>query len=590
MGSHENTITNEAQSKCAFKNRPTGTPEYNPTPITELKKKKIDGKSGRSKYDLALLAEPATHGEYDPASNYSTGSKSSARVEETEVVEESVPDYAKQFHGTKRAAEADDTDEDQSPLTKIPKFVSVEYTPALNESVELSDDEHLGEFSDEPSANESDSDHGVAKYSDSDCEVSKDGDTDQEVSETVVGTGVINVHRIAVDEENKVPESKSLLPIEFTSDGFVKSNVEINGKTRDKTKSEKIKSGKPKKNVHEKTNLENDKAGVTPKEKDRSNVNIFSLFKQEFDDALETCNSVSTPEKSVSNVKLKSTSVSKDHKTKVPKLSKDSQLKHESKSCLDHKYETQGNASSCKNSEKTDSSSHKTKISSGHKHLSRSSVHKQCSSSLSKIDSHKTNGAISDKHKHSSRKLDLSISTHRSNHKDSPSSSVSSKHKHSSSESHHPSEKFSSSSKKPTHKSSKSSDNQPKDFDKVHHTHSAKGSSKQSKQSSSKSNIHEHSMKRSKSSSLMSGNEKTHKKKKNIVNLDMDLFGTESDDVGSWPAADDDYMSDLDKYFLEEDPFDECLKIFNEESANKPSSSSEAERKVCFMHSIFILK
>lgn len=558
----ENNSNNVSQTGnvTATKTKPTGTPEYNPTPITELKKKKIESKLGRSKYDLALLEEPAKDGEYDPASNYSTGRKSAEMLDSDQQVEadtdlESLPVYAKQLHGTKRPVGESDSEEDESPLAKIPKFVSVDYTPAVNDSAEFSDEEPLAEKEDWFSG-----------------EGSEKGSENDWVAENISEKG--SKSACSKLKENK-EESKDFLPIEFTSDGFVKSAyIEKHGEKKDKTKSSKNKS-KNLKDSKEKTLSDinkdigkiskgKDKTESSPNEKNHCSDNIFSLFKEEFDNALESCDkSLSKDVKnSTPKVKLKSGDVSKSKsKSLEQKVSKNNDSKPETKSNSSDKQEG-------KKSEKIEVSSHKRK-----------------ESSENNLSNHKTNGAVSDKHRHSSRKGEHSISKQKS--------SSSSKHRESSSSSTHTSgiSDGHSSSRHSSSKSVKSSSHHSKDHkkSKEHPSKSDKGRHKHS-HSSSKHHKHTETSATGKSSHSKSGNEKTPKKKKQIVNLDVDIFGVESDD-DSKPLDDDndgsqtflgDDFSDLDKYF-EDDPFEECLKIFNEEAANKPSTSGESERKVCMI-------
>lgn len=525
-----------------------------------MKKKKKDGKLGRSKYDLALLEEPAKDGEYDPASNYSTGRKSAEILDSDQQVEavtglESVPVYAKQLHGTKRPVGENDSEEDESPLAKIPKFVSVDYTPAVNDSAEFSDEEPVGEKEDWFSGEGSDK-----------------GSENDWVAENRSEKG--SKSACSKLKENK-EENKDFLPIEFTSDGFVKSAyIEKHGEKKDKTKPSKNKSRNQKDSMENTLSDINKDIGkiskgkdktesrTSPNEKNHCSDNIFSLFKEEFDNALESCDkSLSQDVKSSTpKVKLKSGDDSKSKsKSLVQRVSKNSDSKHETKSNSSDRQEG-------KKSEKVEVSLHKRK-----------------ESSENNLSHHKANGAVSDKHKHSSRKGEHSNSKQKS--------SSSSKHRESSSPSTHKSgiSNSHSSSRHSSSKSAKSSSHHSEDHKKSKE-HPCKPDKDRHKHSHSSSKHHKHSeiSATGKSTHSKSGNEKTPKKKKQIVNLDVDIFGVGSDD-DSKPLDDDndgsqtfleDDFSDLDKYF-EDDPFEECLKIFNEEAANKPSTSGESERKVC---------
>ena len=559
LSNHESVKNDETTEKLklnTIKNKPTGTPEYNPTPINVLKKQRVEGKLGRSKYDLALLDGPANDGEYDPASNFSTGSKSSDLAyvpgNSNDLTEDldSVPDYAKHLHGVKRPAEDDESGEDNgSPLAKIPKFVSVEYTPAVNDSVEYSDEEPLGEkqdwFSDD--ASEKGSECGEISGSDT------------------TGKGVSSKDK-KMTNETQSDESKNLLPIEFTSDGFVKSAyIEKHGEKKDKTKSARKEHDKRKgDSPFKKSSSGQESSKVVCKDngdKDKKeDLNIFSLFKEEFDNELESCEKSSTQDISGSV-----------HKGKL----KSNESKHSSKSS------SSKTSSNCIVSNSTE-----------HRHSSKSSDSVHQSSSHSKKERDKKNGIISDKHKHSSKSEDQTASKHKSSSSSSSKQKdSSSRDRHSGSDSHSSSGKHSSSSssKKSSHDSSKVSNHHSKD-----HKKSERDSSRSSdRHSHSSSRSKHHSDKSSKSSDSRSkdsrsGKEKL-KKKKQIVNLDVDLFGVESDEGLSRHVIDDD-MSDLDKYFTDEDPFDECLKIFNEEAANKPSSSTsrEGDKKVLNFNILFV--
>jgi hypothetical protein len=567
LSNHDNSNNTDISEKSrvnALKNKPTGTPEYNPTPIRELKKQRVEGKLGRSKYDLALLDGPANDGEYDPACNFSTGSKSSTDLAyipgsgEDDIATDldSIPDYAKHLQGVKRPAEDEDIEDDGSPLAKIPKFVSVEYTPAVNESVEYSDEEPLGEkqdwFSDE--ASEKGSESGAA--SDNDPTADR-----------------VNNSNNMITDKRHADESKNLLPIEFTSDGFVKSAyIEKHGEKKDKTKSVRKEHDKRKRDSINKISssgkeMSNVGCKVDSNKDTKQDMNIFSLFKEEFDNELENCEISLTQNDTGSLPKVK---LKQDE-------SKNSLVPKTSTSCEQLSLKDKNNSQ--KKTEKSDTdklSSAKRRSSSEHRHSSKSSdsVHK--SSSHSKKERDDKNGIIRDKHKHSSRSEDHSVSKHKSS-----SSSSSSKDRHSGSDGHSSSIKHSSDSKKSKHGSPKASSHHSKEHKKS--DRDSRRSSERHSHSSSKSRHHSDKPDKSSESKhrdSRSGKEKS-KKKKQIVNLDVDLFGVETDEGLSRHVVDDDDLSDLDKYFMDDDPFDECLKIFNEEATNKPSTSREGDKKVC---------
>lgn len=493
LGSHDNAGGNDVKKSKDnhVRNKPTGTPEYNPTPLYELKKKKIKEKLGKSKYDLALLDEPSAEGEYDPASNFSTGCKPSYNDKSCENSPETLPDYANVLHGVKRPAE-DDVDEDDSPLAKIPKFVSVEYTPTVNDSVEYSDEDAAGDM--QGSFSEANSDEG----SDSERLLNQ-------ISKLEKGNMSKEMGKDSDVEKNKDP----LSPIEFTAEGFVK-NIYIEQNDVAKFKKEGDKKDKP---TSSKKQAEDSKGN-----KKRKEINIFSLFEDEFDSALEKCDSGSTPNGIESKVKLKDTSSShKTHHSSENKSGADSDTKHKSRS--HHKGERH---SSSKSHDKSSSSSHKS--------------HTKQSSSRTDKESNSTS-------KHKSSK---------------DSSSSSSKHKSSSSRN--------SSSSKSDHKSSKSGDHK-----KYSHSNDSRSNGKYSDSTS-----------KHKTSDSKSSKDKA-SKKKHIMNVDVDLFSqidSDLDATADHHAIDDDDLADLDKYFMDEDPFEECLKIFNEDNKNRPSTSSASDKKV----------
>lgn len=578
----QSQINKNGASASVVKNKPTGTPEYNPTPLNELKEQKSKGQlgSGRSKYDLALLDGPDTDGEYDPASNFSTPLLNTG-IEDQSVSSgnTNLPEYARQLSGSlKRKVENPDDQEEESPLAKIPKFVSVDYTPTLLDTSQLSDEESepAGTFSDDQSDKGNESD--VAAISDADAKPS-------------IGSGE--------NRTNKSEESSGSnnLPLEFTAEGFVKCV---------KKATEQVKK------VPE---PQEDELSRDSKSKpaDKKSDNIFNMFKEEFDNALESCDPALPKEETskVHKVKLKE-SAEKTHTSSSNSSKSVSDKKSHSKlsSKSDHSAK-----SSDKSKDKVNSHSHH-KHSSSHKHESH---HKHSSKESTK-------NSVSEHHKSgTSDKTVVKNGTHKSvhlssasKHSSSTSSSSMSKHHSSSSSNHHKdlkdSSKHSSQLKstdaaKHKHRSSsseqKSSDKHKNNSNHEHkslhghehksihshehksnhsHTHNSNHSKEKTRINSSKHDS-SHSKDKTKvrtseksSKSGKSGGDKSGKKQ--ILNLDVDLFGAVESENGDSPRHDSgDDLGDLEKFF-EEDPFDECLRIFNEESS-KQTVINKGDKKVC---------
>lgn len=496
------------------KTKPTGTPEYNPTPINELKEQKIKGQLGSasSKYELALLDGPSTDGEYDPASNFSTSSSGNT---------DPLPGYARQLSGRVKR-KAGDENEAESPLAKIPKFVSVEYTPTVLETSELTDDEGepVGNFSDDQSE----------KDSENEIHTNKELASEQ----TEVKKGVI--------------EESSSFPLEFTPDGFVKTVYEK------QDQKEYVDSDKASKTSKEVKNKIPSIEAVSSKERQKHTVsksenNIFNMFKEEFDNILEACDKESGKLKDFYHK-------SNSHSSNLASGCKSKSKPTTSLSKTDKKSGDQNKTNSPKSHKEDKSHRH----GSHHKHSSHHSSSKQATeqsasgTTPTKNGSHKSHSSSS-KHKHSSSSSKHSDSKHSSSGHSSDSRDAT-KHEHRSSSSKHNSVKSTS-----KHKSDHS-------HDKKANSHHSKTISKEKPKS-----------KTSGVSNTQQGSSGEYSKKKHIMNLDVDLFGNIDMESDHSPRQEyDDDLADLDKYF-EEDPFDECLRIFNEESAKTLKHSGD--KKVC---------
>ncbi|WAR24856.1 REXO1-like protein [Mya arenaria] len=635
-------------------NKPTGTPEYNPTPLTELKEKQSKGelKSGRSKYDLALLDEPETDSEYDPACNYSTKFSSVSYSHNSVTHQESdrLPEYAQSLGaGIKRKSETDENDDSQ--LAKIPKFMSVSYTPALNESTELSEEEPIGQPEDWFSDEQSDKDSLIGVQHNS---------ADDKVSNPATSN---KIDTKKTDKEN----AQNILPIEFNKDGSVKYLSDITSeKSASDNKKPKPKSQQKEKKVVHNESVTDDNETEIP---DKGGGNIFNLFKAEFDSALETCADDETTDIGIEDKKHKVKHKSGSDKTKAIEKSESSKKvteKHNVKPRSDKVSELSNdrkrNHSSDKNKSSVKNGVHKPDLSPlKHKHSSSGTErhkHLQNMEDTSDKPSHEHANHKQTKHKHS-----LS-STPGSKHRSSSGDKVSSsqeklsssgvkhssssqkhgptyKHRHSSSDHHKPlssNDKHSSSNSVKTHSSSDKHNSSRSNSEKAHsnkdkntsvssqqknrsvsakHTSSSlpkqshkisSSSEKSSKLKLSKTERHRSGEKspragtssnkihkdrdgsraHSSSSNKSSGSKSTpdrvrqhssSSKKKNILNLDVDLFGDVNNHGGAAGELSD-YDSDLEKYFTDEDPFDECLRIFNEEPRKSHTAGASDRKKL----------
>ena len=623
-------------SKPSIKTKPTGTPEYNPTPITELKKQKGHCILGRSKYDLALLEKPSSEQEYDPCSNFATSFKGTATTVD-------VPEYAPNIHGTKRTA--NDDGESESPVAKIPKFVSVEYTPAVAEA-SFSDEEPPGDkeswFSEEDSVKDNTS-------------VSDIGDNNSDVQDNVVDSVSDPSGEKQVSKTEEKDKSKDALPFEFTSEGFIKvSDV----------KSSKAET-KPKKKTSENTKIENEKGkeenkvvGESVKKDEKKN--IFSLFmaaaesvlsKASAEDKLELKSAIDEIKGSKNSERRDSTEKKNKNKTETSSSSSSNKVVNKIGTLESHSKSSKSSESksSC-NSEKVKSSDSLEKIDS-HKrsglkdkenrksHLIKDTKEKVKSDDSDKLrhlnhkskndgdkplhKNHKSESTDKKSEKsHKNVKVDSSTSSHLNHHKSKSTKDSASHSRHklkdgdkkSSSLKHHKSDKHSAKSdKSDSKKYSDVKNSKQAGHSRENTKHSDKTitleDSKSVKTSNNKPTL---TPKRRKSSEKVKRLVKTRK----IVDLNVDLFGADSDsetkdkddsaksdsakghkksetdtDINHYdsdvdldnldldqtdPDAENEF-SDLEKYFSEEDPFDECLRIFNEE---RPSTSAGSEKKV----------
>lgn len=602
------------QHKPAVKTKPTGTPQYNPTPITELKKHKKQKKqtdTGLSKYDLALLDGPSSEQEYDPASNFTASFKGTVA---------DVPEYAAGLHGNKRSA--DDDEKSESPVAKIPKFVSVEYTPAVTEPV-FSDDETVGDkegsFSEEESCSDS---------------ASELGDKEPDLQNNQVDSASDNSE---LSKSESVNVSKDILPFEFTPEGFIKVPV---------IESSSVKT-KPKDKTSENTKVENNEASKTESSeiklenvKKDDSKNIFSLFMAAAESVLSKTSGKVESKSEIDELYSAKNIGKKEHtETDLKTVAERSSLS--GNGCADRKVtseshlrrEKSSESKSDRKSEKIRSANNKDQSCSHEKDRKRNSSADHSFRKKSKsYDSNKTkhlkhdskdvadkgvyesfHSKTSDRH---SSKLSKSSKENNSSHLNKKSDRTSDGSVHLNHSSKNRDKKSSDKTKSEDHHikitHSKHSESSPQ---KVKGSVNKNVTSEEKLSSVSKNNPSKPlNRQRRKSSDKV----KTLVKTRKIVDLNVDLFGADSDteskdkvesarddnvrvkgkkkleldtDINHYDDSDLDLdnldlnktspdaeneFSDLEKYFSDEDPFDECLRIFNEEGP----STAGPEKKV----------
>lgn len=306
-----------------------------------------------------------------------------------------------------------------------------------------------------------------------------------------------------------------------------------------------------------------------------TDVKVFESLLMPVMDHDDSNDRLSDTEKTLSDSKKKS-----NEKTKHAKKSKSSdKTSDHSKKSSNSSIQRNGHSSKEKvskaessKSSKSNSSSKSREQSSSKPSSSKSSVNGPKNSSEKQSSSHSSS---SDKtpHKHSSCKSSSTSSSSSSKNKSSekesskkPSSSSSShqNHKHSKQSSHSKSKHETNTSKheKSSSKTEKSS------FKHEHHKHSSDTTSKhdhkkhdsvsKSSKEGPRNSTEKERKKRDRSVSLDSNGSK-----RKIVNLNVDLFGEDSDGGPSLFSDD------------EEDPYEECLRIYNESNVSRPSPKKQ---------------
>lgn len=449
----------ESVEKQAYTPEARDFPEYNPTPINQLK-------PSPPKYKTDIL-DNENEQEYDPQSNFSTTSllkpSQPLAIKRSFTYDPTTPDF---HHPAKKAKE-----EQEVPVS---------------DNEDKSDDGELGMFSE-------DEEEMISESREDDVDTI---DNEEE-----------NSSKPSMITDVKVFESL-LMPVMDHDD----SNDRLSDTEKNLSDSKKKSNEKTK---HAKKSKTSDKTSDHGKKSSNSSIQRNGHSSKE---------KVSKAESSKSS---KSSSSSKSSKSSVngPKNSSEKQSSSHSSSSdkTPHKH------SSCKSSSTSSSSSSKNKSSekeSSKKPSSSSSSHqnhkhsKQSSHSKSK---HETNTS---KHEKSSSKTEKSSSKHEH-------------HKH-------------------------SSDTTSK------HDHKKHDSVSKSSKEGHRNSTEKERKKRDRSVSLDSNGSK-----RKIVNLNVDLFGEDSDGGPSLFSDD------------EEDPYEECLRIYNESNVSRPSPKKQHNEMV-FIFILFI--
>lgn len=447
----------ESVEKQAYTPEARDFPEYNPTPINQLK-------PSPPKYKTDIL-DNENEQEYDPQSNFSTTSllkpSQPLAIKRSFTYDPTTPDF---HHPAKKAKE-----EQEVPVS---------------DNEDKSDDGELGMFSE-------DEEEMISE--------SREDDVD------TVDNEEENSSKPSMITDVKVFESL-LMPVMDHDD----SNDRLSDTEKNLSDSKKKSNEKTK---HAKKSKSSDKTSDHSKKSSNSSIQRNGHSSKE---------KVSKAESSKSS-KSNSSSKSREQSSSKPSSSKSS-------------------VNGPKNSSEKQSSSHSSSSDkTPHKHSS-------CKSSSTSSSSSSKNKSSE---KESSKKPSSSSSSHQ-NHKHSKQSSHS-KSKHETNTSKH--EKSSSKTEKSSikHEHHKHSSDTTSKHDHKKHDSVSKSSKEGPRNSTEKER-----KKRDRSVSLDSNGSK-----RKIVNLNVDLFGEDSDGGPSLFSDD------------EEDPYEECLRIYNESNVSRPSPKKQ---------------
>lgn len=447
----------ESVEKQAYTPEARDFPEYNPTPINQLK-------PSPPKYKTDIL-DNENEQEYDPQSNFSTTSllkpSQPLAIKRSFTYDPTTPDF---HHPAKKAKE-----EQEVPVS---------------DNEDKSDDGELGMFSE-------DEEEMISESREDDVDTI---DNEEE-----------NSSKPSMITDVKVFESL-LMPVMDHDD----SNDRLSDTEKNLSDSKKKSNEKTK---HAKKSKSSDKTSDHSKKSSNSSIQRNGHSSKEKVSKAESSKSSKSNSSSKSREQSSSKPSSSKSSVNGPKNSSDKQSSSHSSSSdkTPHKH------SSCKSSSTSSSSSSKNKS-------SEKESSKKPSSSSSSHQNHKHSKQSS----HSKSKHETNTSKHEKSSSKTEKSSV--KHEH--------------------HKHS--SDTTSK------HDHKKHDSVSKSSKEGHRNSTEKERKKRDRSVSLDSNGSR-----RKIVNLNVDLFGEDSDGGPS-------LFSDE-----EEDPYEECLRIYNESNVSRPSPKKQ---------------
>lgn len=447
----------ESVEKQAYTPEARDFPEYNPTPINQLK-------PSPPKYKTDIL-DNENEQEYDPQSNFSTTSllkpSQPLAIKRSFTYDPTTPDF---HHPAKKAKE-----EQEVPVS---------------DNEDKSDDGELGMFSE-------DEEEMISESREDDVDTIDNEEENSSKPSMITDVKVFESLLMPVmdhdDSNDRLSDTEKTL-----SDSKKKSNEKTKHAKKSKTSDKTSDHSKKSSNSSIQRNGHSSKEKVSKAESSKSSKSSSSSKSRE--------QSSSKPSSSKSSVN-------------GPKNSSDKQSSSHSSSSdkTPHKH------SSCKSSSTSSSSSSKNKS-------SEKESSKKPSSSSSAHQNHKHSKQSS----HSKSKHETNTSKHEKSSSKTEKSSV--KHEH--------------------HKHS--SDTTSK------HDHKKHDSVSKSSKEGHRNSTEKERKKRDRSVSLDSNGSR-----RKIVNLNVDLFGEDSDGGPS-------LFSDE-----EEDPYEECLRIYNESNVSRPSPKKQ---------------
>lgn len=447
----------ESVEKQAYTPEARDFPEYNPTPINQLK-------PSPPKYKTDIL-DNENEQEYDPQSNFSTTSllkpSQPLAIKRSFTYDPTTPDF---HHPAKKAKE-----EQEVPVS---------------DNEDKSDDGELGMFSE-------DEEEMISESREDDVDTIDNEEENSSKPSMITDVKVFESLLMPVmdhdDSNDRLSDTEKTL-----SDSKKKSNEKTKHAKKSKTSDKTSDHSKKSSNSSIQRNGHSSKEKVSKAESSKSSKSSSSSKSRE-----QSSSKPSSSKSSVNGPKNSSDKQSSSHSSSFDKTP--------------HKH------SSCKSSSTSSSSSSKNKS-------SEKESSKKPSSSSSSHQNHKHSKQSS----HSKSKHETNTSKHEKSSSKTEKSSV--KHEH--------------------HKHS--SDTTSK------HDHKKHDSVSKSSKEGHRNSTEKERKKRDRSVSLDSNGSR-----RKIVNLNVDLFGEDSDGGPS-------LFSDE-----EEDPYEECLRIYNESNVSRPSPKKQ---------------